>query len=130
MTQVRALLVDDNALFARSAEMFLNADGRVKVLASARSGADALACIGSERPDLVLTDLHMPGMNGLELTRKIRERDVAVKIVLFSSAAPAQFAEAACQAGADAFLSKYDIATKLMPLIERLFGLRPRPERC
>ena len=121
MAKIRTLVVDDNARFVIAAENFLCADARIEVLPSAGSGEDALHSVERDRPDLVLMDLHLPGMNGLEATLRIKAGIAAPKVVMLSlEDGPAARGEAR-SAGVDAFLNKAQVATDLMPVIDRLF---------
>ena len=69
MSAIRILLVDDNTAFRRAATKFLNSLAGVEVVAHATCAADALARAAALRPDLVLMDVVMPGMNALKLPK-------------------------------------------------------------
>jgi two-component system response regulator DegU len=119
--KIRILVVDDNVRFTQAAQRFLATDERMEVLPSAHSGETALPRIDSERPELVLTDLSMPGMSGTDLTREIKRRSFAPKVIVISLADSAEYLDEILVAGADAFLHKAKIPAELIPLIERLF---------
>lgn len=122
MKRTRILLVDDSAVFARAAMEFLAADERLELLDWASSGKEALRRVEAERPDVVLMDLHMPEMNGLEATARIKAERFPPKVIVISLDDAAQNQAAAHMAGADAFLGKSKIGTQLPSLIERLAG--------
>ena len=69
MRKIKIMVVDDSVKFTRSLEAFLAIDDRIEVLTSAHSGEEALRRSAIECLDLVLTDLKMPGMDGLGVTR-------------------------------------------------------------
>jgi len=103
---IKVLLVDDNALFRDGIGQILRADGRFEVIGQASQGGEAVAAARLLHPDLILMDLRMPGMGGVEAIRAIRARDRAVPIgvlTVFESgyvakdATPAAFCEAASQ---------------------------------
>ena len=66
---VRVLIVDDHALFAEALMLTLGIDERIEVVAHAANGAEAITLTRTLRPDVVLMDLHMPGMDGIEATK-------------------------------------------------------------
>src|SRR5260370_7659002 len=72
MMSIKVLLVDDNALFRDGIMQILHADGRFEVVGHASHGAEAVTAAGRLHPDLILMDLRMPGMGGLEAIRAIR----------------------------------------------------------
>ncbi len=68
---VRVLIVDDHRLFAESLELILATDGRIEIAGHAGTGEEAIDVARSARPDVVLMDIAMPVMDGLEATRRI-----------------------------------------------------------
>jgi len=67
---VRVLVVDDHALFAEALMLTLGIDERIEVIGSASSGVEAVSLAEAMRPDVVLMDVHMPTMDGIEATRR------------------------------------------------------------
>lgn len=122
MKRIRILLVDDSAVFAQAAKEFLTANTRLEFLAWASSGAEALNRVERDRPDIVLMDLHMPAMDGLEATSRIKAERFPPKVVVISLDDASENRIAAYIAGADAFLGKSEVGTQLPSLIERLAG--------
>jgi len=114
---MRILLVDDNALFAASAQRFLANFESVEVVAVARDGREALDHLGREHADMVLMDLNMHGMNGLEATRRIKALDPGIRVIVVSLDDTEEFRTAASHAGAENFVAKQDFATQLPPLL-------------
>ena len=83
---VRVLIADDHALFAEALEAILAGDARIEVVGRARDGAEAVALTKRHDPDVVLMDLSMPVMDGIEATRRIRAgRDAPCVVVLTGS---------------------------------------------
>ncbi len=83
----------------------------------AANGADGLALVRRERPDMVITDLVMPGLDGVELTRRIRQELPRTKVILMSSYIEDAYQLMASDSGADAFVNKQVITRTLLPAI-------------
>jgi DNA-binding NarL/FixJ family response regulator len=119
---IRTLIVDDSEAIRTSLVGIMAWLPRLKVIGTAGDGAQALALIAERRPRLVLMDLNMPVLGGLEATRVIRRRHPATRVVLMTIHDGAEV-EARCrQAGADAFLSKTQLSERLGRVVTRLFG--------
>lgn len=118
---IRALLVDDHPAFLDAAERFLSTLPGLQVVACASSGAEALEIVDATRVDLVLLDLRMPGMDGIEVLRRLTAlRHQAVVVALTMHDSP-RYREAATAAGARAFLAKAEMAERLPDVIAALF---------
>lgn len=87
------------------------------IVGEAADGEEALALVRRERPDIVITDLMMPRLNGVELTRRIRRELPETKIILMSSFPEDAYRLMASDSGADTFLSKRVITSELLPAI-------------
>ncbi len=122
MHTVRVLLVDDNPAFLDTAARELTADARVQIVGRAGSGEEALVHVQRAPPDLVLLDISLPGMNGLEATRKIKAWPNAPRIVLVTIHDTSDYRVAGKAAGADGFIAKEEFDTQILPLVETLFG--------
>jgi DNA-binding NarL/FixJ family response regulator len=125
MHRIKLLLVDDSPTFALTAKQFLDGDARLDVLGIARSGLEALDRVESDRPDIVLMDCHMPGINGLEATRLIKAHSPVPKIIVISLDETPETRNGALAAGADAFLGKSRFGAELPALIQRLAATFP-----
>lgn len=126
VSSIRVLLVDDNAAFLDAATKFLQALAGVEVVARAASGAEALTLAAALKPDLVLMDLVMPGMGGIDATGAVKRSRHAAKTVVLTLHNTQAYRACALKAGADGFIAKDDLVAELPPLIESLFpGRRP-----
>jgi DNA-binding NarL/FixJ family response regulator len=115
MARLRVLLVDDHALVRAGIRSLLQELPDVEVVAEASDGAQALQIAEREQPDVVLMDIAMKGMNGLEAAAKLRERQPGVKVVILSMHTSEEYVLLALRAGASAYLIK-DSATAELEL--------------
>lgn len=116
------LVVDDSASDRCLAEHFLNARPGLRVLTVA-NGREALAIMRQTRPDLVLTDLQMPEVDGLELTELIRREYPSVPVVLMTAHGSFDIAVAALERGAASYVPKANLAQDLLRTVEEILAL-------
>jgi CheY-like chemotaxis protein len=134
ISSVRILIVDDSKAFLGAARSLLESRG-MHVVGSAGSGAEGLAAIPLVEPDLVLMDVHMPVMTGLEAVRTIKRIHPGIRVVLMSL--EEQWLERHERAGgraeADGFVNKVDFTDSCFAVIEGLFphvfGPQANPDR-
>jgi DNA-binding NarL/FixJ family response regulator len=103
---VRILLVDDHRLFVESLMSLLSEDERVDVVGIAYNGAEAVELATTLEPDVILMDLMMPVMDGLEATRRIRDRGIPSQILILTGTDSPVDSEDATKAGASGYLRK------------------------
>lgn len=120
MLPLRILLVDDNAQFLEVAARTLAAVPSIEIVGRALSGRDALEQVNQLQPDLVLMDVAMPNMNGLEATRQIKAQPNAPRVVMLTLYDASEYRAAAEAAGADDFISKAEFDAQVLPLIHAL----------
>jgi chemotaxis protein histidine kinase CheA len=120
-TQRQRVLVVDDAISVRKAVSQLLQDGGYEVL-TARDGLDALRSLNHERVDLVLTDLEMPNLNGLELTERLRRTDhlAELPVVMITSRSADKHRDAAKAAGVSHYLTKPYTDAALLALVHEL----------
>jgi DNA-binding NarL/FixJ family response regulator len=104
--ELRVLLVDDHELYAESLMTLLSEDDRVRVVGLATNGREAVELALELQPDVILMDLKMPVMDGLEATRRIRQADVHAQILVLTGTEDHVDPAEAINAGANAFLRK------------------------
>jgi DNA-binding NarL/FixJ family response regulator len=124
MKPVSVLLVDDSPFFRRLAARFLEACDDVDLLGTADGGEGALAQAQALWPQVVLLDLAMPGMSGLEVIPLLRRILPQVGIVVLTMQDSDGYREAAFAAGADDFVPKSVMNTTLLPAIRRVAQAR------
>ena len=118
MASLRVLLVDDHALVRAGMKSLLRDIEGVEVVGEAADGAEALALAERERPDAVLLDIAMKGMNGLDTAQRLRELHPGIKVLILSMHSSEEYVLQALRAGAVAYLIK-DSATAELELALR-----------
>jgi two-component system response regulator AlgR len=104
---VRVLIVDDQEPFRMAARMVVDATDGFEVVGSVTTGEESLTAAAELRPDLVLMDVNLPGINGLEATRRIlAEGGGSAVVLLLSTYEEAEYAPRAAECGAAAYIPK------------------------
>lgn len=103
---IKVIVCDDQALIRDSLGMLLNLERNIQVVGSAEDGAEAVQLVALHQPDLVLMDLKMPGMNGIEATRRIRAQYPEVKVLVLTTYDDDEWVFDAIRAGASGYLLK------------------------
>jgi len=120
MKPISVMLVDDNPIFLKAATQFLEAHESVVVVGTADGGEEALKKAQELRPQVILIDLAMPRVPGLEVIPRLRGLLPEVVIVALTVMNANSFRQAALKAGADEFIPKSAMRTDLLPTIRRL----------
>jgi DNA-binding NarL/FixJ family response regulator len=118
--ELRLLLVDDHAIVREGLKRVLNPTGNNWGLTEAETGFEALAFLRASEFDLALVDLSMPGMTGLELTRRIKTEFSGVRVLVLSMHAEEQYALRAFKAGADGYVTKDIAASELLGAVRKV----------
>ena len=108
------LIVDDNSLVREGLRQLFTREGGFDVCAEAENGREAIEKAQQLHPDLIVTDLLMPVMDGLEETRKLKELMPAVPVIIYTSHGDPFVEKAALAAGASAVVSKSDAVAVLI----------------
>ena len=106
MTEITLLLVDDHAMVRQGVRAFLNTQPDLKVVAEAGSGAEAVQLAAQHIPDVVLMDLVMPGMDGVEATRRVKQVSPRSQVVVLTSYHDDEHIFPALRAGALSYVLK------------------------
>jgi DNA-binding NarL/FixJ family response regulator len=113
MMTIKLILVDDHAVVRSGLRRLLELNKQVEVIAEADSGEQAYQCYGELKPDIVVMDISMPGMGGLESARRIIKRYPTAKIIVFSMHETASFASQAIKSGVKGYVTKTGAAEDL-----------------
>jgi DNA-binding NarL/FixJ family response regulator len=117
---VRVLIADDEPLFVEMVEALLGAEEGLEVVGKARHGQDAVRLVRALAPEVVVMDISMPVMDGIEATREIRQHNPGARILILTGGSSVAEIDKARQAGAAAYLTKDRIASDLVNEIRSL----------
>lgn len=117
---IRVLLADDHPVVRTGYRRLLEQGGDIRVVGEAGDGDAAYAAFVAHAPDVLVTDLSMPGGGGLELIRRVRQRDDTARILVFSMHDGAALVQRALEAGAGGFLTKASAPECLVEAVHRL----------
>ena len=117
MRPIRVLIADDEPLFVETVEALLAGDERVEVVGSASNGKQAVELATQLTPDVTLMDISMPILDGIEATRRIRERLPTACVLVLTGSSISADVDRARQAGVAAFLTKDRLGTQLVDAI-------------
>ena len=120
MDRIRVLLVDDHAVVRAGYRVLIDGDSRLEIVAEAESGERAYQLYLEHAPDVVIMDLSLPGMGGLEAIKRIVTRDGDARILVFSMHEDTAFVEQALHAGARGYITKSNAPEVLLDAIREI----------
>jgi DNA-binding NarL/FixJ family response regulator len=121
MNSITILIVDDHTLIRETWSFILNADSRFNVIAACGSGEEAVELVKQFRPNIVLMDINLPGINGIEATALIRKYAPGTKIVAISLHTQPAFVQKIMQNGASGYVTKSSGRQEMIKAIEEIF---------
>lgn len=121
MPPLRVILVDDSLFFLQAAVAFLGGRPGLRLCGHTLLSSQAVTLAALHQAELVLLDLSMPGLTGIEATRLLKELPNPPKVVIVSLHDTPAYREAARAVGADGYVCKSSFAVSLLPLLEKLF---------
>lgn len=124
MSRFTVLIVDDHEGFINAAVRHLRLLPWLEIVGRANDGLEAISAAERLRPDVILMDLAMPQMGGLQATRLIKAADAAPLIVIASHYDDSEHREHAARAGADGFVSKMSYIEEVVPMLKRMAGVK------
>src|SRR5580700_2280286 len=120
MNNARVLIVDDHEIFRRGLRALLEPSSEWQICGEAVDGWDAVEQCKSLKPDIVVLDVSMPRLNGLEAARLIRNENPMPQIVIITQHDSPQIRSAALEAGARAFVTKSAVGSELVSALRNL----------
>jgi two-component system response regulator NreC len=118
----RVLIVDDHAFIRRGVQTILHAFPEWEFCGEAENGKDAIRLADELKPEVIIMDVSMPGLNGIEATRAIRKTQPGVKIVLLTLHESSELLRSAFRAGARGYLLKTDAEQELVRALTVVIG--------
>jgi len=120
LSQITILMAEDHVIVRQGLCALLNSDGHFRIVGEARTGRDAVEMAKAHQPDIILMDIAMPVLNGLEATRQILAANPAAKIVILSAHSDDEYIERMITVGVWGFLEKQTSAEVLVKAIREV----------
>lgn len=114
---IRVLLVDDHTVLRDGLKSLLDYETDIDVIGDASNGREAIAAVEALNPDIVITDISMPGLNGIESVRILRHNHPHLKLIILSMHASQEYVVQALQAGANGYVVKQADASEVLAAI-------------
>jgi DNA-binding NarL/FixJ family response regulator len=124
MNPISVIVVDDHAVMRQGLRALLAVSGDITVIGEAQTGREALARVAELAPDVVIMDITMPELNGIEATRAIRAKWPRTEVVILSMHADAEYLFRAFQAGANGYLLKESAVDEIISAVRAVCGGR------
>jgi DNA-binding NarL/FixJ family response regulator len=118
---IRVVLADDHAVVRKGIREFLEEDGDIQVVGEAADGAQAVALVTEQQPDLAVLDVQMPGMTGIEATRQIKAEHPAVRVLILTAYDDDPYIFALLQAGASGYILKTADSSELLRAVRAVY---------
>jgi len=119
---IRVLIADDHRLFAEALEAILAVDDRIEVGGTARDGREAVSLAAEVNPDVILMDISMPLMDGIEATAELRRLGIDAAVLMLTGSNAREDVDRAREAGASGYVTKDRIAAELIDAIVEIAG--------
>lgn len=125
MNPIRVVLAEDQAMVLGALAALLEMDEDIQVIAQARNGREALSAVLTHRPDVLITDIEMPEMTGLDVAAEIQARQLATRVIILTTFSRAGYLRRALTTGASGYVLKDRPAKELASAVRRVYqGLR------
>lgn len=121
MSVIRVLLVDDHSIVRQGLSSMLEPDPDFEVVGEASSGQEALALVESEHPDIVLLDLRLADMSGVEICQKIQQTSPETRVIILTAFFDRDLLNECLQAGAQGYLLKDAENLKLLEMLRKVY---------
>ncbi|HKM03121.1 MAG TPA: response regulator transcription factor [Lachnospiraceae bacterium] len=115
---INIMIVDDHAMIREGLKSLIEFDGRIKVVAEAKDGEECLSVLSDISPDVLLLDINMPNMNGIEVLKVIIKKKIKVKVLILTLHDEVEYLVNAIENGAQGFILKDSPSSELINAIE------------
>ena len=119
---IRVLIAEDQAMVLGALAALIEIEQDLEVIGQVRSGTEALAAALSSRPDVIVTDIEMPGLSGLELAGELKRQGCTARVIILTTFARPGYLRRALDAGASGYLLKDAPSNRLADAIRRVHG--------
>ncbi len=120
--KIKVLLADDQAILADGIKSVLSSSEELEVVGVASNGLEAVALAGEKRPDVILMDIRMPGMNGVIATKEIKQNYPEIKVIVLTTFDDSEYILGAINNGASGYLLKDTSAAMLIDAIKNAYA--------
>ena len=121
MAKIKILVVDDHAIMRDGIRALLSIDDNIEIVGEAPEGREALEKAQKLKPDVVLMDIAMPGMDGLEATQRITEKNKKIKVLVLTQYDKNEYVLSTIKAGAVGYISKRALGSDLISAIHTVY---------
>lgn len=121
MAKIKILLVDDHAIMRDGIRAMLSLDNDIDIVGEAADGKEAMEKVEELAPDVVIMDIAMPGMDGLEATRRIRKRNGKIKVLVLTQHDNREYILTAIKAGISGYVPKRALGSELVSAIHAVY---------
>ena len=121
MDKIRVMLVDDHAIMRDGIRALLSLNEDIEIVGEASEGKEAIEKAQSLLPDIIIMDIAMPGIDGLEATRRIKKTNPNMKILILSQYNSKEYVITAIKAGASGYIPKRALGSELISAVRGLF---------
>ena len=122
MEKIKVLIVDDHTIMREGIHALLGMSQDVEVVGEASDGNEAIEKCRDAGPDVLVMDIAMPGMDGLEATRQIKKKNKNVKVLILTQHSNREYILSAVKAGADGYVPKAALSSELVSAIHAVYG--------